>query len=316
MKRFVARHWFLLLTLAGAAAVWQWPGAVRWTCRVDHTAGGMLVIFLSALGLPGHRLAGAAGRPLPALGGLAISYGLLPALAWQAGRLLPLEDFRIGLLLVASVPCTLASAVIWTRLAGGDDATALLITLLTNATGWLATTAWLALAAGEGTGAGPALPMMLRLIVVLVLPVALGQLARAAGPVARAAARHQTGLSVLTRLLVLAMMLKAALGVRDRLAGGPAGVTAGLLLAVAAVCVGLHLAGLAGGLWGGRCLGFDRPRRIAVGIAGSQKTLPVSLMLFEAHFAGYPLAGVPMVLYHFGQLIADTLLAGWLRNRE
>jgi hypothetical protein len=32
----------------------------------------------------------------------------------------------------------------------------------------------------------------------------------------------------------------------------------------------------------------------------------------HALLAGYSLAGVPMVLYHFGQLIADTLLAGWL----
>src|SRR5262249_8055896 len=159
----------------------------------------------------------------------------LPALAWVAGGLLPQDDFRIGLLLVSSVPCTLASAVIWTRMAGGDDATALLITLLTNAMGWLATPLWLILAGG-GFGTGPALPMMLRLFAVLVLPVIAAQLLRSVSPAARAATRCKSSLSVIARLLVLAMMLKAALEVRDRLAVGSASVTSGSLVLVAITC--------------------------------------------------------------------------------
>jgi len=37
-------------------------------------------------------------------------------------------------------------------------------------------------------------------------------------------------------------------------------------------------------------VGFTRPACIAVGFAGSQKTLPVSLALLELYYRDYPLA--------------------------
>jgi len=49
---------------------------------------------------------------------------------------------------MVSVPCTLSSAVLWTRLEAATDALALLITLPATSTAWLVTTAWLALATG------------------------------------------------------------------------------------------------------------------------------------------------------------------------
>src|SRR5262249_4325756 len=172
-------------------------------------ACGTVSIFLSALGLEGRRLARAAGQPRAALWAVAISYLFLPALAWATGWLMPQEDYRIGLLVMASGPCTLASAVIWTRMAGGDDATALLVTMLTNATSWLTTTGWLALTTGVAASAGAASDMMLRLVLVLVVPVILGQACRAVRPVARAATRHKVALSILSRLLILAAMPQA-----------------------------------------------------------------------------------------------------------
>jgi sodium/bile acid cotransporter 7 len=314
MRQVFRTHWFLLLVASGIGCVAFWPGAVRWASRFDASVCGGAAIFLSAVGLEARRLAAAAVRPRAAALGVAISYGLVPAVAWAAGLLFARPDYPIGLMLVASVPCTLASAVIWTRLAGGDDATALLITLLTTATGWLATTAWLTLTTGVGAG-GSAGGMMLRLVLVLVVPVVLGQLVRVIPPVGRAADRHRTAVSVVARFLILAVMLKAGLDVRDRIADGAAGVLAELP-AVAAACVGVHLVGLFAGLTLGRLLRIDRPRRIAVAVAGSQKTLPVSLVLFDAYFTAYPLAAVPLVFYHFGQLLADTLVADFLVRRS
>src|SRR6516164_5109187 len=170
MRTFLARRWFLLVIVVGAVAVWRWPAGLRWTRSVDPTATGAVAIFLSAWTLESRRLLGALVRPAAALGALCVSYGLLPSLALLAGHLLPHPDLRIGLLLIASVPCTLASAVIWTRLAGGNEATALLITLLTNLTGWLFTTAWLMLATGEAEAGPDAGGMMTRLVLVLVVP--------------------------------------------------------------------------------------------------------------------------------------------------
>src|SRR4029077_524568 len=84
----------------------------------------------------------------------------------------------------------------------------------------------------------------------------------------------------------------------------------GNLVLAGGLALGLHLAGLASGLGSGRLLGFDRPDRIAVAFACSQKTLPVALFLFEAYFKqSYPLAVLPMICYHVGQLLLDTFIA-------
>src|SRR5207249_8435623 len=125
-------------------------------------------------------------RPWPALWATVVSYAFLPAAAWLVGHLLPHIDYQVGLMISASVPCTLASAVIWTRMAGGNEATALLVILLTTCTSWLVTTAWVVL--GTGTVVSIDTAAMIRdLLVFLILPVALGQSLRSVPILARTA---------------------------------------------------------------------------------------------------------------------------------
>jgi sodium/bile acid cotransporter 7 len=316
MKVFLAKRWFLLLICAGAVLVGVSPQALRWTAVLDPSVTGATAIFLSSWSLNSRKLLGTLLRPAAALWAVVISYGLLPALAWLLGLLLPHPDLRVGLLLIASVPCTLASAVIWTRMAAGNEATALLVTLFTNMSSWLATTAWLTLGTSVATDEGIVLGLMARLLLVLVLPVGLGQLLRCWSALAAFADRQRTGFSILARLLTVTIMLKAAVDVRDRLENGTATVSAALLLAVAALCLAVHLAAFAAGFWSSRGLGFSHGDQVAVALAGSQKTLPVSLILFDAYFTAYPLAVVPVAFFHLGQLVLDTFLAEWFAGRR
>jgi sodium/bile acid cotransporter 7 len=82
------------------------------------------------------------------------------------------------------------------------------------------------------------------------------------------------------------------------------------------LAVGLHLFVLASGLLTGRWLRFDRGRRIAIGFAASQKTLPVSLMLYDQYFKeSFPYAVMPILFYHVGQLLCDTAIAKRMARR-
>ena len=78
------------------------------------------------------------------------------------------------------------------------------------------------------------------------------------------------------------------------------------------VALVLHLAMFYVGLRSAGICGFTRPQQIAVGIAGSQKTLMVGLDIAISYFGG--LAILPMVVYHFIQLTTDTLIADRLRS--
>jgi sodium/bile acid cotransporter 7 len=307
MIQALAKRWFLVLLLGTVALALCQPGLLQpYTRRMSPLALVGPALFLIAWGLDSHSLWGAVARPLPALWAVVISYGFLPLLGWLAGRWLPKDGLATGLMIITSVPCTLASAALWTRMAGGNEATALLVTLLTTGTSWLATTAWLYVGTGKQVHLDAA-GMMRQLFLVLVLPVAAGQLARLPGALAHATVRWSREIGVTSRLLILVVIVKAAAEFRGRLGDQPGlGVT---LATTAVVCAGLHLLALAGGLWSSRGLGFDRPSQIAVAFAGSQKTLPVALFLFEEYYSKSPLVVVPLVFYHGLQLIADTFIA-------
>jgi sodium/bile acid cotransporter 7 len=309
MRSFLQRRWFLLLILAGGSLAFTRPSWLVWTRDVDPRFVVAPSLFLTAWGLKSRSLYAVLRRPWPALTATAISYGFLPATAWLAGRVIPGEDFRIGLLIIASVPCTLASALLWTRFAGGNEATALLVILLTTCTSWLATTAWLAAGAGA-TVAVDSAAMMNGLFLVLVLPVGLGQLLRAFGPLARAGEHYKVPLGVVSRLLILVIILKAATDVRNHLGDRQDELNLWLLALGAGICIGVHLFALAAGYQGSRLLRFSRADAIAVALSGSQKTLPVALFVFDAYFKDtYPLAVLPLVFYHVGQLVVDTFIA-------
>jgi sodium/bile acid cotransporter 7 len=306
MLLFLARRWFLLFLAAGLALAVSRP---EWLLPVTDALPLRLIVatslFLMACNLESRQLARALARPGCVLWSAAISFVALPALALVVGSALPVDDLRVGLLIIASVPCTLSSAVLWTRHAGGDEALALLVVILTNSLGWLVTPLWLA-AAGSGEVTLDAAAMMRALVVVGVVPVVLGQGVRLIPGVAALLDRHRTFNGILARLLVATVLICAAAAgaaQADRLSGGLVVVTAG-------VCIGLHLAGVGLGMGGARLARLGQSEQIAVAFAGSQKTLPIGLFLFETYFrSDYPLAVVTLLFYHAGQLLVDTIIA-------
>jgi sodium/bile acid cotransporter 7 len=211
------------------------------------------------------------------------------------------------------VPCTLATAAVWTRRAGGNDAVAFLVTMITNLACFLVVPAWLRLLVGIRPDINYG-NIVWGLIVSVVLPIVVAQLLRQWRLVGSWATRRKHVLSGVAQVGVLTMVLVGAIKCGEKLQG----VTEGLVLSVGNVAImvlavtAVHVALLSFALALSGALRFERADAIAVAFSGSQKTLMIGAYIATTVGA---LAILPMVAYHAAQLIIDTLVADWWRGR-
>jgi sodium/bile acid cotransporter 7 len=99
-------------------------------------------------------------------------------------------ELATGVIVAVTVPCTLAAATVWTRRAGGNDAVAILVTLITNLACFFVAPAWLRLLVGTAAEVDYR-ALVIQLALLDVLPIAAAQVAQV--PVATwAAARKRT----------------------------------------------------------------------------------------------------------------------------
>ena len=282
--------------------------APRWITRI--------VLFLMAFSLDSGRLRQSLRSPLPVLWASLINSVAIPLAGWGLIRLQGDPSFEVGLMIAASVPCTLAAVSVWTRKAGGNDAVSLLTTLLTNTFCFLVTPFWLNLALREVAGGEAQLEvatMMQRLLYVVLVPTILGQLARMIPAAGRFAVRHKAHIGITAQGLILVLVFTAAsLKAGPQLRSG--GVAIGAIAIVWGCCLGIHLAAMFLGGLGARLMGFSREDRIAVLFGSSQKTLPIGVYLATSQEIGiaaiYPFAVFPMLMFHATQLFVDTIIAG------
>jgi sodium/bile acid cotransporter 7 len=232
MKAFLARRWFLLALAIMMAAGFCGAGSPQMAPLV-RLAESMavrygvvaIVLFLMALPLEARAMWRTLRRPGPPLLGVAMNSVALPLLAWllvaTVGHLLLSRDMALGLLTAAATPCTLASAAVWTRRAGGNDAISIMVTVITNASCFLVTPFWLWQMTGESAQID-APQMILKLALFVVLPMVLAQVTRFARVIGRWATQHTVALGVTAQVGVLIMIFADVhgAGVQHRTDGG------------------------------------------------------------------------------------------------
>jgi solute carrier family 10 (sodium/bile acid cotransporter), member 7 len=300
-------RWFLLALLALLVLGMGWPGEVgpriAWL-KADWLVA--IVTFIMALTLETSAIWSSLRRPGAALLGAGMNAGVCPPLGWLASRWLP-PELAVGVIVASVVPCTLATAAVWTRRAGGNDAVSFLITMITSLACFLVVPGWLWLLSGVQANVDyPAIVTGLMLHVAV--PIVLAQLLRQWRPLGNSATEHRKLLSWLAQIGVLAMVLVGAVRSGETLAAVDEHsiLTVTNLAVMIAAVAAVHISALLVGLQISRSLGIAWPDSIAVAFAGSQKTLMVGA--YVALAIG-PLAILPMVAYHAVQLFVDTLIA-------
>ncbi len=313
MRRFLTQYWFLLALLVLLAWGTKAHASLTPLTELDWLRDGnlFLVMLVMVLPLEFRQLWDTIRRPLAPGLAIAITYGLAPFLATLIAPLIG-PEFGPGLLVAAALPCTMASAAVWTRRAGGNDAIALTVTAVTNFSCFLVLPLllrWMIGAAAEkaqiDTGA-----LSRQLFLLVVVPIVLGQLLRLNACVASFAARHKLLLSNLTQIGVLFQVFLGAIQTGNRWSQGQGQSTIQDFALMVAAVSGLHLLLFVVGYFSAQGLRLQRGDAIAVGFSGSQKTLMVGLQVAEK--LGFSI--MPLICYHVLQLFYDTLIAERFRQ--
>ncbi len=309
---FCSRHWFLL-SLAGCLALgfgpagWLQPLAASTGIRATIVG---VVMFLMAVTLKSDAIVRSIRAPGPSLLAISLNIALVPSLAAAVAWLLP-PALGDGLIVAALVPCTLASASVWTRRAGGDDAISLMTTIVTNLFCFAVAPLGLAILLRRSAELDY-FAQVQKLFLVVGVPIVLAQLFRRLGGSDWVDYR-KGGVSLMAQLGLLLMVLLGAVETDRRMAAGTTALGGwGALLAMLGLATLVHLTALGAAIVAARSAGLTRAQQIAVGIAGSQKTLMVGLEIA----IGFGASVLPMIAFHVSQLIVDTVVVDRWRRAD
>ncbi|MBA2481532.1 MAG: bile acid:sodium symporter [Planctomycetes bacterium] len=314
------RNWFLLAFIGCLAAAWVLPkiGAPRGPLHPEQLKPAIIfAIFLlcgfslstRVLGTALIRLRVHAFIQAYSLALIPLIFLLLDLIWTQVGMPTPL---RHGLLLLACLPTTISTCVVQTRVAGGDEAVALVNSTVGNLIGIVVTPLLVLALTGRHTDL-PTRSIALQLGLMVVLPLIIGQVLRI--PFAALITRLRKPAAVATGwllLLLIYLMFCDTFSSRVPMGGG---ALVGVAALVAVLYPLLMLLCLTLSSW--RWLAMSRSERVAAGICSTQKTAALGVPMLSIIFAGdpmLPLLTLPLLMYHFVQLLVATAVGPSLKR--
>lgn len=314
MPDHLQRHWFLVGLFAVIFAGLMWPEGGAQIRKHNWVTPLLiaLIMFIVGFNLQVSNLKRQVSN-LRAVGAvIATVYLVAPLLAFGLAKLLaPAKDvnheFLVGMMLMSAQAGSLASAVAMTMLAKAETELALILTLVTNLLTAFFTPLVLDLTIGTNVKF-PVSEMMSRMILVMLLPVAIGQFVRWKFWTSDKA--PPATFRIAPQMIILVFVYTGFSAAADKLLSGWE-----LILRFSVACALLHLALLFFAKKLGEQLKLDEGSTVALIFCGSQKTLPNGIYLWDKYFSAQPFAAVPLVLYHLFQLVVDTVIATRIGGR-
>lgn len=321
MQKILKKNTFTLWLLGAVllAILYPGPGSKGGFLIPEFTTklGVWVIFFLQGLGLPTSELAtGYRPKRLHAFV-LSWNYLLFPLVTGLVliplSLILPVE-LRLGFWLLAIVPTTVSSAVVFSTVSGGDTSNAIFSTVFSNLLSVILVPAVaVAYLAAETEAEIPLASLVTRLFILIILPLIIGQVIRKCLPVQAAAVAKKTkslGNWIILLIVHCAFAGSVSAGILDGLGGGGAiaaviGSTVLLLLVVSGLV-----------WWSAALLKPTRGQRITAFFCASQKSLATGLPLTTSILASAPgvvdmaTLLIPLMCYHPAQLILAGILSG------
>ena len=316
---YFKKYWFIL----GLAAIFvlilgDTTGTLtslgKWVKNHHGTDLVMGIIFLcSGLMLDTKKIRPGLGDLKGVGAAMFLIFVVAPAFAYLMAKLPLSYGIVIGFFIVSAAPTTLSSGVVMTAAAGGNMPHALLVSLLSNSVAVLTVPLTLTLLMG-GWGSGKPVrieqsALIIKIGTLVLLPLATGLLLRFILKIP--SNRPVSTLQQINQVLILVMVGVGVSQARDSLFAGGFQISIILLLVVLYHGIMLTVA-----VFIGRALRLPAEFSKSVLFMGSQKTLPLTLIVQVSAFPTYALALVVCVLHHLTQLFMDGYLVGWLQTNK
>ncbi|WPJ94569.1 bile acid:sodium symporter family protein [Coraliomargarita algicola] len=321
MQKHLKKHAFTLWLLLGVvlAILFPEPGAKGGILHAELTTkiGVSLIFLLQGLSLPTSELT--TGYKPKRLHTFVLSWNYLLFPLVVGLLLLPLalilpEELRLGFWLLAILPTTVSSAVVFSTVSGGNTANAIFATVFSNLLSvLLVPTVAVTYLATETEANISLIPLFTKLFTLIILPLILGQIFRKALPVLSAS------ICKITKpwsnwIIIFIVHCAFAQSVRS---GFLDGLSGGSILAVIGSTVFVLLLVSQLVWWSSAWLKPTRAQRISAFYCASQKSLATGLPLTTSILAAAPgtvdaaAVLIPLMCYHPAQLV----LAGFISGR-
>lgn len=270
----------------------------------------VLIFFLSGMALDTRQVKEGIADYTSTLVALLLIFIIAPLTAFLFTHLGLPTGIIIGLLIVAVMPTTLSSGVVMTGASGGNMAHALVVTIVANSLAVI--TIPLSLETllhftGESRIVNiDQLPMMIKIGALVLLPLLCGLTLRNKLPtLAQPLLPHTTRVS---QIGILSVVWMASCQGRSTIVSNLDSIVIVLL-----VTFSFHLILLMVGMVLTRIFRIGKGRRESVIFMGTQKTLPLSLILQVSLFPEFGVALVVCVLHHITHLAMDGFLVPRLK---
>lgn len=239
---------------------------------------------------------------------LAFTFVMFPVLGLVASKLGVLSStLAAGMLFLCCLPSTVQSSIAFTSIARGNVAAAVCAASASNLFGIFITPVLVSVLMHTQGGAAGGWKSIQDIVVQLLLPFVLGQLARPL--VSKWIEKHKQLVGYVDRgsilLVVYAAFSEAVVG------GIWSKVSALEMVALFITCCVLLTVVLAATTYGARALGFSKEDEITIIFCGSKKSMatgvPMAGILFPGATAG--IIVLPLMIFHQIQLMACSVIA-------
>lgn len=239
---------------------------------------------------------------------LAFTFVMFPVLGLVASKLGVLSStLAAGMLFLCCLPSTVQSSIAFTSIARGNVAAAVCAASASNLFGIFITPVLVGVLMHTQGGAAGGWKSIQDIVVQLLLPFIVGQLARPL--VSKWIEKHKQLVGYVDRgsilLVVYAAFSEAVVG------GIWSRVSALEMVALFITCCALLAVVLAATTYGARALGFSKEDEITIIFCGSKKSMatgvPMAGILFPGATAG--IIVLPLMIFHQIQLMACSVIA-------